>query len=165
VGGSKRYVANSFFTSFYALPAPCPYALGATSPLSRVTSLQPNFERRAVSEVCHLIFSVLEDAAQGAVCATSRRNNLVIAREHRTSCVALHRRHTPSVSRHCRQAPRRVTLQMPVCVCVFGCTTGFALTRVLGSPQCCATLRRAMWQTSPISCAHTEISTIGNFAD
>lgn len=63
-----------------------------------------------------------------AVCATSRRNNLTIAPEHRTSCVSLHRRPVPvfpgtvlplgnrqlfeGLHRRCQRAR------------VFGCTTG-----------------------------------------
>jgi hypothetical protein len=83
-----------------------------------------------------------------AVCATSRRDNLSITPEHRTSCVALH----PVFFRHCAAclsgrpptSPRRVTSQLPVRVHVFGRTPWPACLAapVAREPECRATLRR-----------------------
>jgi hypothetical protein len=102
----------------------------AASLLSRVASFQsrPREKSGQQSLPAHLL--VFEDAAQGAVCATNRRNNLTRAPEHRTSCVALHHRHTPSLQALCAfgelEGSSRVTSQMTVCACVFGCTTALA---------------------------------------
>jgi hypothetical protein len=64
----------------------------------------------------------------GAVCATSRRNNLSIAHEHSTSCAPLQRRPVPSFSRDSvalgePSAPRRSYIAA-ASTRVFGCTTG-----------------------------------------
>lgn len=100
-------------------------------------------KRRAVSAVCQLIFN-LEDAALEAVCATSRRNNLSIAPEHRTSCVPSHQRPIPELSSRLGEPKGKASSKGYIAGAttrVFGGTTAdmpFAL--VLG---CCATLAAA----------------------
>jgi hypothetical protein len=88
------------------------------------------------------------------VCATSRRNNLSIAPEHRTSCVALHAVSSGTVlPLDDPTAPRRVTSQLPVCVCVFGCTTWAGLLALQGpvdsgAGMSCDFAAPWLWQTS-----------------
>lgn len=112
------------------------------------------FLRRAVSAVCQLIFQPRRRRLE-AVCATSRRNNLSIAPEHRTSCVPSHQRPIPFrvvfffktrgiEGKEKKKPPRRVTSQMPPRVCVFGGTTAdmpiaLVLAGLLCDFGCCTT--------------------------
>jgi hypothetical protein len=93
------------------------------------------------------VFS-LRRCRAGAVCATSRRNNLSIAHEHSTSCAPLHRRPVPSFVRD------GVALGEPpgyskgyiaaASTRVFGCTAG-RRSRCLGSRMSCY-LRSPVWR-------------------
>jgi hypothetical protein len=91
----------------------------AIMPLSREYRFNQAFEEERSDKSASSSSSLLKNCRAEAVCATSRWNNLSIAPEHRTSCAALHAVSSGTVlPLEDPTAPRRVTSQLPVCVCV-----------------------------------------------
>jgi hypothetical protein len=137
VGGPKRYVPD-----LLRFPSPIrtlPHLLLRATLRHHCESTAPTstFQRRAVSEVCQLIFS-LQRCRAGALCATSRRNNLSITPEHGTSCVPLHRRPVAFSSGTVSPSEKSRGHIAAASTRVFGCTTERPL---LGRQAFRATLR------------------------
>lgn len=115
---------NCSFPLLHFVATTYPHALEATLPLSREYRFIQTLQEERSDKSASSSSSLQEICRAEAVCATSRRNNLSIAPEHRTSCVASHAVSSGTVlPLEDPTAPRRVTSQLPVCVCVFGCTT------------------------------------------
>ena len=150
MGGPKRYVSNSLFFLLRSDTSACPRAVSHIATLAgNIASTRLSKKSGQRSLPAHLSSLAKITVQTEAVCATSRRNNLSIAPEHRTSCVALHPQFSsgtvlPASRGKDPTSPRRVTSQLPVCVRVFGCTTWPACLAglVAREPECRATLRR-----------------------